>query len=78
MSRNICDIHDEIMKKSNKIGRLKSGDYEDINSLMEEFQDFANEVYSLAYDAKEAGQKMENRLKDYRQSIEGLGFIRKD
>lgn len=47
----ICNIHDEIMKKCNQINRLKIEHYEDISSLMEELQDFANEVYSLTDDA---------------------------
>ena len=43
---------------------------------MYDVQSLANNIYNLAELAKEAGMSMENRLKEYKDGIEYLGFAR--
>ncbi len=73
---NICDYHREIMKLTDKINRLKEINYGEVKDVLWDVQSIADDIYRLADKALEAGQSMEYRLKDYRDTIEGLGFVR--
>jgi hypothetical protein len=43
---------------------------------IEDFVDKLSSVYELSKTAEFKGQKMENRMREYRQAIEKLGFKR--
>jgi hypothetical protein len=79
---NICSTHDEIIRKSSEIlnlhRRINNEDCEDLMSRLEDALSLASDIYDLANDAKKCGQRMEDRLKDYRSSIESLGFTRNE
>lgn len=74
--RNICDIHDDVLKKADDISKIESRDYDNVEDLLSNVQDIANDIYSMIEEAKDAGMSMEARLADYRNAIEGLGFTR--
>ena len=79
--KNICRIHDDIMEKSSEIMSLdkyiNKEDCEDLLGRLEEALSLASDIYNLAHEAKGCGQRMEDRLSEYKSSIEDLGFIRK-
>jgi hypothetical protein len=75
--RNICDYHDDIIKTALEIEKIKENQYETVEEVLYEVQHLAWDIRSWAEEAKEAGQSMENRLSEYRDAIEGLGFERK-
>jgi len=80
--RAICNVHDDIVKECNdiikKINKCRTDDSpEDLYDVLDDIRwQLDNYIISYAEEAKEYGQAMENRLKDYRSSIEDLGFIR--
>jgi hypothetical protein len=50
---------------------------EDLYSIIDDVRwKLDNYIISYAEEAKEYGQSMENRLSDYKGTIEGLGFVR--
>lgn len=90
MKELICNIHDDIYKKADKaisdVPRFFSYSNMDKEELYEMCSDMESYIDDLKYAlenikelvefAKERGQAMENRLKDYKDTIEGLGFKR--
>lgn len=73
---NICAYHSKIKDLAWKIEKIKVSQYDEVKDLLDEVQDIASDIYSLADRALDAGQSMENRLKEYKESIEELGFTR--
>lgn len=73
-NKTICQVHDEIMKIALDITHLNPKNYETAQDLYEQAEAMADDIYSLADDAAMMGTKMENRLQEYREAIEGLGF----
>lgn len=79
---NICGMHDEIITLATDLQAIRYKLFEnvdgiyDVNSLEREVDLLASRIVTMAEKAKEAGQKMEDRLKGYREAIEGLGFKR--
>ena len=70
----ICNIHTQI---GNLIQKLYGLDYTiDTKQLRSNIENVVNEMNKLLLSATEAGQHMENRLKEYREAIEKLGFKR--
>jgi hypothetical protein len=61
----ICNYHNEIIKKANEL----LNDPEDSKKIIEEILILTNHAFV-------AGQKMEKRLKIYKEGIESLGFKR--
>ena len=67
--RNICSVHYEIKEIA--------------DDLEEEFKQFVSkkalkkikEIQRLSNEALDYGQSMENRLKEYRDGIESMGFL---
>jgi len=80
MKINICNLHDEIIKRADEITkldrRISIENPEDLLERLEIAIQLASDIYDYASDAKIAGRKMEDRLKNYRDAIESLGFIR--
>jgi len=72
----ICNYHHYIKELANNILKIKDNAYDKVEDLLWEVQNTANDIYASASMALEAGVSMEERLKDYRNAIEGLGFIR--
>lgn len=83
----ICKNHDDAVKKVDYIRRVirdaekayKYSDNEEVKELLDILSDIDSEIDDIAdevLDAKESGQKMEDRLREYREAIEGLGFVR--
>jgi len=70
----ICNIHAQIGTLVQKLYGLQYGD--NIEQLRSEIETIANEMLRLIDQATDAGQSMEDRLKDYRNAIENLGFKR--
>ena len=74
----ICFTHENIIAFAISICDI---DFEniaikDIRSTFTEIRKTAKEIEGLAKKAKERGQVMENRLREYRDAIEALGFKR--
>ena len=69
--RNICSVHYDIKELA--------------EDLEEEFKQFMSKkalkqvlkIQALADEALEYGQSMENRMREYRNAIDNLGFVRK-
>lgn len=61
----ICNYHNEIIKKAHEL----LDNPEDPNKLIEDILILTNHAFV-------AGQKMEKRLKEYKEGIESLGFKR--
>jgi len=64
--RPICFIHDEIEELIGDVMPMVKG--KSIQKL--------RRMLKLTVQAREAGQNMENRLNDYRDAVEKLGFRR--
>jgi hypothetical protein len=81
--RLICDVHDEIMKISKLIENKTYSRYinnmteEEMRDILDDINSRMNDIYYLAEEAKEYGQHMERRLRDYCDTIRGLGFDRR-
>lgn len=73
---NICDYHSKIKDLAWKIEKIRERDYDEVKDLLDEVQSIASDIYTFADKALDAGQSMENRMKEYKEAIEGLGFIR--
>lgn len=73
---NICGKHDEIYDLALKLSNIRSDRFSDIDDLVSFVQFTADEIMDLVKLAKNDGCKMENRMMEYREAIEGLGFKR--
>ena len=71
--RLICTVHDEIYDFAEEIEEL---DFSDRNHKRK-LKSLAKRIKKDASEAKDYGQSMENRLSEYRDAIEELGFKRK-
>jgi hypothetical protein len=69
--RLICYLHDDIIDLSNK---LKTEVYTKNHGILVLKLD---KLIKFAERAKLRGQQMEDRLSEYREAIENLGYIRK-
>lgn len=87
--KTICEKHDSALKSVKNIHQIINGaargyrytDNNEVKELLSILNDIGSEVdyiESDVFDAKEMGQKMEDRLKEYRGAIENLGFTRQD
>jgi hypothetical protein len=65
----ICHIHNMIQDKCAELINID-------NLTQDKVLEIADNILKLSFVAEEQGQKMENRLRKYRESIEKLGFIR--
>lgn len=80
--RNICDVHKDIVNECNSIIKdinrcSKNDSQEELYNLIDNIRwQLDNYVVSYAVEALEYGQSMENRMRDYKDAIEGLGFVR--
>jgi hypothetical protein len=87
IKENICSYHGDIILLAKKIKNINTISYtnqedplkalEDILILIHEIKQDASQIYELTKLAKKRGQRMEDRLRLYREAIEGLGFERK-
>ena len=75
-NEQICTYHQYIENRALEIMKIKNNSYDEIEDLLYEVQDIADDIYDVVLVALEAGQRMENRLKEYREAIEGLGFVK--
>jgi len=64
----ICDIHDDIITALDFLSKCKG--------YTKESKKVFNDLKEACEEAKIKGQKMENRLFKYRESIENLGYSR--
>jgi|GEM_PF-2318044 len=76
-NEQICTYHQYIEDKALEILKIKNNSYDEIEDLLYEVQDIADDIRDVVLLALKEGQNMENRLKEYRDAIEGLGFMRK-
>lgn len=88
----ICNIHDDIWRKADKAikdvprffpySNMNEEELYEMCGNMESYIDdlkyALEDIMQLAKTAKDMGQSMENRLKEYRDAIEGLGFERNE
>jgi len=74
----ICSTHDRIkyLAASLYSVEFESTAVKDLREVFTEVRKTAREIEKLAQVARERGQAMENRLQEYRNAIEGLGFER--
>jgi ElaB/YqjD/DUF883 family membrane-anchored ribosome-binding protein len=69
--RYICSIHDEIEEIASSLEEMLG------SFLSKEPLEMLKKIQLLTQEAKEAGQSMEDRLKEYKHTIESIGFQRK-
>ena len=72
----ICNKHDKIAKLASDLERLDYRRYDTVEDIINEVQSIAWDIRVLAEEAKEQGESMEERMKDYMSAIMGLGFSR--
>jgi hypothetical protein len=79
----ICGKHDEALKLLDRLQEyindgLRYADNKESkeHEALEDLDYYLCDVVDLIQEAKTMGQNMENRLKEYRESIEDLGFVR--
>jgi len=70
----ICDRHDSIKSWSDDIEA--EADKIENTRLRRRIISLARKIQKEVVKAKDSGQSMENRLMEYSQAIEGLGFKR--
>ena len=78
---SLCNSHDTIMYWNRQVKNdLKTfiKKYPESKSFLSGTLDYVNKSTEEARVAKKKGQRMDNRLKSYRNSIEKLGFERVD
>lgn len=81
-SDNIKFFINKIIQSHNSVDNEKQEWQKNFNEkeVLNSLKDIKNAVYKIKKSAQialEQGQAMENRLKKYRDAIEGLGFTRK-
>lgn len=74
--QNICHLHNEIIQKCKELNKLGRYSYDSIEDLIREVEYIVGYIEDYANEALESGQKMEDRLIEYKEAIEGLGFVR--
>lgn len=80
--RVICSVHDDIINLCNSmvkdINRCSKSDTKDeLYDVLDDIRwKLDNYIISYAEEAKDYGQSMENRLTEYRNAVERLGFTR--
>jgi hypothetical protein len=74
--RNICSYHQDIIDFAKKIQNFREKDYETVADLLSDVEYLASKIEELGEYALVAGQKMEDRLVEYKHGIESLGFKR--
>ena len=69
--RYICTVHGEIEDLADEIlnAELPAG-------YRREVRNAARKIKKLVEEARDSGQAMEDRLQDYYDAVEGLGFVR--
>lgn len=76
----VCDTHDKIDAIGAELESLgtemKTMPFEDLRLLPRRLVKMGKELQRLAYRAKDSGIHMENRMYEYHNAIEGLGFTR--
>lgn len=73
--RNICEVHDELVEVA--IAAVEeAAEIQTPGRLRQKVRSLASKVKKLAKEAKKYGQSMENRMSEYREAIEALGFTR--
>lgn len=72
----ICTVHDKIIKLANTIEHFNVRDFDTVEDALDEIQSIAWDIRDEAETAKEMGQNMEDRLREYYDAIESLGFTR--
>ena len=72
----ICNIHNQIIQLAESISKISIYRYDDRGDLKGEIDDMIFKIIELTNKALDCGQKMEDRLRDYRETIESLGFKR--
>jgi Mg2+ and Co2+ transporter CorA len=84
MNKLICQRHDDIIKTlktiRNEIQKSLKYDRDNAEVLVDLLDDIDTDLYNCIdeiEEAKDSGEKMENRLTLYRNTIEDLGFERK-
>lgn len=77
----ICSRHENIINYSQDIYQLcldisLTKDVDKIKAMTSQIKELSNKIHLEAEDAKKSGQRMEKRLRFYKDSIEEMGFIR--
>lgn len=65
----ICHIHNIIQDKCAELVNIEDLDKDKVLEI-------ADEILQLSFVAEKQGQRMEDRLRKYKESIEKLGFVR--
>jgi hypothetical protein len=73
---NICDYHYEIINDAKELQRLRVEHFDSIESVIKYVDCISSRIEINTENATECGISMENRLREYRDSIESLGFVR--
>lgn len=68
--RNICEVHDEIRSLAEDLEKDLNG------KVTKKSIQMLRRIQKIAEEAKESGQAMEDRLNEYKDGIESIGFNR--
>ena len=76
--RNICSMHGDIERIADELIGIEISEmkFSELIELDKTIKKHGEELKELAVEAGDAGQSMEDRMKEYRDAIEGLGFSR--
>jgi hypothetical protein len=75
-TKTICEYHNNIISQSKELQHMKENDFESIGDVINFVINKADDIENDAQFALQAGQNMEDRLIEYKSSIESLGFTR--
>lgn len=72
----ICGVCDYILSIINDLSHIKINEYEDLPELEKEVRFWADDIYEAVEKIRKQSKKIENRLEEYRDAIEQLGFVK--
>jgi len=75
-TKNICDYHADIIDNAKGLQRLSPSSFESVDEVIDYINSIASDIEVAGEYALQAGNNMEYRLQNYRDSIESLGFTR--
>ena len=73
----ICERHGRIESWAEDLEELASDRTVRLEALRKRVKELAKKIKTEVNIAADSGQSMENRLSEYKDAIEGIGFVRK-
>ena len=74
--QNICSYHNDMIELARELQNIKPRHYDNIEDALDDVQTLAYKIEQAGEYALVCGQNMEDRLTEYKDAIESLGFKR--